>query len=308
MQSPDPTRRHLLLASLAIPILPGCAAPLPPLMNPGTAPAARALLDESAAAHGLTALASINDLNLRYVGEWRPLIDRLQPALADQGFRGGSEERLLLREGVVAQAHSGPSGRKQVVRRPGTSAGVQGDVRVWFNGEEARDADRPRAAAVVIDGYSLFLLGPMLLAQRWSAERSLGLELAGVEYVNEHECDVLRVRLAPGFGFSESEQLALFIDRKERLMRRVRFTLDGLPSTVGAIAEVECFDHVTLHGVRWPTRFYERLLRPLPLPVHDWRLTGLDVNRGLVAQEVSGPDFSAKALAPAASLTSVLSG
>ena len=302
MQFPDPSRRQLLLASLAIPsltILPGCAAPLPALLNPGTAPAARALLDESAAAHGLAALAVINDLNLRYVGEWRPLIDKLQPALADQGFRGGSEERLLLREGLVAQAHSGPSGRKQVVRRPGTSAAAQGDVRVWFNGEEARDGDRPRAAAVVIDGYSLFLLGPMLLAQRWSAERSMGLELAGVDYVNEHECDVLRVRLAPGFGFSASEQIALFIDRKERLMRRVRFTLDGLPSTVGAIAEVECFDHVTRHGVRWPTRFYERLLRPLPLPVHDWRLTGLDVNRGLAVADVSGPAFSGKALAPA---------
>ena len=310
MHSSDPTRRHLLLASLALPVLPiltGCAAPLPALMNPGTAAAARALLDDSAAAHGLAALAGINDLNLRYVGTWRPLIDRLQPALADEGFRGGSEERLLLREGVIAQAHAGPSGRKQVLRRPGRSSTSQGDVRVWFNGDEAFDADRPRAAAVVIDGYSLFLLGPMLLAQRWAAERSMTLQLAGVEYVNEHECDVLRVRLAPGFGFSASEQIALFIDRRERLMRRVRFSLDGLPSTVGAIAEVETFDHVTLHGVRWPTRFYERLLKPLPLPVHDWRLTGLDVNRGLVAADVSAPGFSGKALAPAAALTPGLS-
>lgn len=306
MHAPNLARRRLVLASVALPalpLLPGCAAPLPVSMNPATTPAALALLDESAAAHGLAALTRLADVNLRYAGEWRPLIGRLQPALADPGFRGGSEERLLLRDGLVAQAHSGPSGRKQVLRRPGAAAASQGDVRVWFNGEEARDAERRHAAALVVDGYSLFLLGPMLLAQRWSIERSMVMELAGTERVNEHDCDVLRVRLAPGFGFAASEQLALFIDRKERLMRRVRFTLDGLASTAGAIAEVETFDHVTLHGVRWPTRFYERLLRPLPLPVHDWRMTGLDVNRGLDAADVDGPAFTGKALAPATALT-----
>jgi hypothetical protein len=305
MNATHPTRRRLLMASIALPAVPwltGCAAPLPVSMNPATTPAARALLDESAEAHGLAALALLADLNLSYAGEWRPLIDRLQPALADAGFRGGSEERLLLREGLVAQAHTGPSGRKQVLRRPGTSSASQGDVRVWFNGEEARDTDRRAAAALVVDGYSLFLLGPMLLAKRWAAERSMVMELGGIESVNGRDCDVLRVRLAPGFGFAASEQLALFIDRKERLMRRVRFTLDGLASTAGAIAEVETFDHVTLHGVRWPTRFYERLLRPLPLPVHDWRLTGLDVNRGLDVAEVSGPVFMGKAVQPAVAL------
>lgn len=294
-----------MLASLALPALPvvqGCAVPLPVSMNSTTTPAARALLDESAAAHGVVAFMKLSDLSLRYVGEWRPLIGKLQPALADPGFRGGSEERLLLREDLVAQAHTGPSGRKQVLRRPGAAAGSQGDVRVWFNGEEARDTERRAAAALVVDGYSLFLLGPMLLAQRWAAQRAMVMELAGVEWVNAHECDVLRVRLAPGFGFSASEQLALFIDRKERLMRRVRFTLNGLASTVGAVAEVETFDHVTLYGVHWPTRFYERLLRPLPLPVHDWWLTGLDVNRGLGTADVDGSAFSGQAIRLAAAL------
>ena len=90
--------------------------------------------------------------------------------------------------------------------------------------------------------------------------------------------------------------------RWHRLMRRVRFSLDGLTSTQGAIAEVETFDHVSLHGVRWPTRFYERLLRPLPLPVHDWRLTGLDVNRGMVAADVAAAAFVGRAAAPAKTL------
>lgn len=300
MQDPDPLRR-LMLASLALPMLHGCAPPLPALSNPATAQDAHALLADSAAAHGLAALSRISDLSVSYAGTWPALVGRLQPALVDSGFRGGSEERLLLREGLVAQAHTGPDGRKQVVRR--TAQGAQGDVRVWFNGEEARDGERRAAAALVADGYSLFLLGPMLLAQRWAAERSLVMERAGAERIQldgrEHECDVLRLSMAPGLGFSGAEQLALFIDRDGRLMRRVRFSLNGLESTRGAVAEVDTFDHVALHGVRWPTRFHERLLRPLPLPVHDWRLTGLDVDRGLELAEVNGVVFGGKAVMPA---------
>lgn len=50
----------------------------------------------------------------------------------------------------------------------------------------------------------------------------------------------------------------------------------------------------------WPTRFFERLRKPIPgLPVHDWRLTGLDANRGLTAQDVSGAVYSARAAEPA---------
>jgi hypothetical protein len=298
MHRPDSRRRNLLIAALAAPALPalqGCGTPLPVSLNAGVSPAAQALLKESAEAHGLKALQAIQDLNVSYSGEWRALIGKLQPALVDASFRGSSEERLLLREGIVAQAHTGPGGRKQVVRRAGTVS--PGEVRVWFNGEEARDAERRAAASLVADAYALFLLGPMLLA-----DRPLVMELGDTEHVDEHACDVLRLQLAPGLGHARVDQVALFIDRKEHLMRRIRFTLDGLESTKGAIAEVEMFDHQTLHGVRWPTRFYERLLRPIRMPVHDWNLTGLDVNRGLRPADVDGAEFRGAAVARAAPL------
>ena len=298
MHCPDLRRRNLMIAALAAPSLPalqGCAAPLPVSLNAASTPAAQSLLKESAAAHGLKAYAAIQDLNVSYSGEWRALIGKLQPALVDWNFRSSSEERMVLREGVLAQAHIGPGGRKQVLRKAGSTA--PGEVQVWFNGEEARDAERRAAAALVADAYPLFLLGPLLLV-----ERPLVMELGDIEWVNEHACDVLRLQLAPGLGHARVDQVALFIDRKERLMRRVRFTLDGLESTKGAIAEVETFDHQTLHGVRFPTRFYERLVRPLRMPVHDWNLTGLDINRGLRASDLEGAQFQGAAVARAAAL------
>jgi hypothetical protein len=301
------SRRRLLQASLALPLLPAltaCTAPLVPLNAASSAPDAQALLRASAAAHGVDALSRISDVSVRYTGHWHALVDKVQPALVDAGHRGGSEERLLLPEGLTAQEHTGPKGNKHVTRR--TAAESQGDVHVWFNGEESNDTDARAAAALVVDGYDLFLLGPMLLATRWTRERSMVLATGGVERIRQgghtHECDVLRVRLTPGLGFSEVDQLALYIDRDDHLMHRVRFSLNGLESTRGAIAEVDTFDHARLHDVEWPTRFHEQLLRPLPLPVHDWQLEGLDVNRGLSGADLSGREFTGKAVTPAATL------
>ncbi len=306
MQQPD-LRRRLILASMAAPLVPlmqGCTAPLTALQDRATAPDAQALLAASAAAHGLAGLAGISDVSVSYAGTFHTVVDRLQPDLVDAKFRGRSEERLLLRDRLAAQSHAGPDGRKQVVREAGS--GTQGAVRVWFNDVEASDRRRRDAAALVADCYSLFLLGPMLLAGQWAAERSLTMALTGVERVTvegqTYECDMLRVHLAPGLGFSAADELALYIDRTERLMRRLRFTLNGFEPTRGALAEVDAWGYLPRYGVRWPTRFQERLLRPLPLPVHEWHLTGLDVNRGLDRAAVEGMAFSGGAVLPAAAV------
>jgi hypothetical protein len=303
------SRRQALLLSLGVPLIQlasGCRASLPPWPSPGSSPDALSLLHDSAMAHGLTAFLGINDINVSYAGHWRRLVGILQPALVDFGFRGGSEERLLLRDGLIGQSHSGPKGHKQVVRLNTPQDGSS--VHVWFNGEEAHDKDRIDAAALVAEAYSLFLLGPLLLVVN-SPPRNIQAAVAGTAKVRQEEhthlCDVLDLKMSPGLGNSESDQLALYIDRETRLMRRVRMTLNGLESTRGALVDIDTFRHRYLHGINWPTAFHERLLRPAPLDVHEWRLTGLDVNRGESAAEISGPAFTGKALTPAAPLPSV---
>jgi len=309
-------RRRLILGALALPTLAACAAPLPRLRAAGVSPDALALLDDAAAAHGAASFAAVQDLNIAYSGHWHGLVARLQPVLVDAGFRGSSEERFLPAAGLVAQAHTGPAGCKHVIRHlpnrvpagGGTRADAPpgGDIRVYFNGIEATDRDRRAAAALVVDGYAMFLLGPLLLDRGWLARRSVTAQLAGVARIDLGQggefCDVLELNLAPGLGFADSDRIALYVDRRERLMRRVRFTLNGLESTRGAIAEVDCSDHRTDCGVRWPTRFAERLLRPVPLAVHDWRLTGLDINRGYAAADLANLVFAGKAFPPATSL------
>jgi hypothetical protein len=301
------SRRQAILASLAVPLIPlasGCRASLPPWPASNNDANARSLLHDAATAHGLTAYSSIRDLNVSYAGHWRRLVGILQPVLVDSGFRGGSEERLLLREGVIAQSHSGADGRKEVVKI--SAEGNVGNVHVWFNGVETHDRDRIDAAALVADAYSLFLLGPILLAMNAGPRRDIQAASGGTAELTqnrqEYFCDVLSLRVSPGIGNSESDELALYIDHETRLMRRVRMTLNGLESTRGALVDIDTFEHRAMNGVMWPTAFHEKLLRPAPLDVHEWRLTGLDINRGETEAEIAGPAFSGRAAPPATPL------
>jgi hypothetical protein len=301
------SRRQALLLGLAVPLVPlasGCRATLPRWSVPASSNDAFALLNESANAHGLTAYATINDINVSYAGHWRRLVRVLQPALVDAGFRGGSEERLLVREGVIAQSHHGPKGHKQVVRATAASEGS--DIHVWFNGQEAHDRDRLDAAALVAEAYALFLLGPILLIVNEKPRRDIQAALAGTAQVKQgkrlHLCDVINLRVSPGFGNCDFDQLAVYISRDSHLMLKVRMTINGLESTRGALVDVDTSQHRSLHGMMWPTAFHERLLRPAPLDVHHWRLTGLDINRGESRAELSGQDFSGSAVPAAAVL------
>ncbi|RYZ05186.1 MAG: hypothetical protein EOO24_12555, partial [Comamonadaceae bacterium] len=248
MQRPPLLSRRALLGAAALPFLGGCSTPLPLAATPAGDPAAAARLQESAEVHGLAAYRRITDINIAYDGQWRPLIDRIQPAVVDAGYRGSSQERLMPAAGIVAQAYTGPRGAKQV-RWQREAAGRRSAVAVWRNGVPDETPDALDAAALVAEGYGLFPLGPL-----WLVDRRLPMRMAGTERVDGRLCDVVDVWLAPGLGRSALDRVAVCIDRADGITRRVRFTLEGTVNTKGAVAEVDTFEHARHFGVLWPMR------------------------------------------------------
>jgi hypothetical protein len=303
-------RRWLALAGwpAAGGLLGACGTPLPlqATAPSGASAAAAQRLAASADAHGLAAYRQISDINIGYSGQWRPLVNRVQPEVVDEGFRGPSQERLMPAFGVVAQAYAGVKGKKQVfwqrAKSPAPDGREQGEVAVWFNGQPSQRASELAAAALVAEGYGLFLLGPLWVASRQSAGLALPADVAGTERVNGRLCDVVNVWLRPGLGHAATDRVSLLIDRDDHVMRRVRFTLEGYEGTRGAVAEVDCFEHARRFGLLLPMRSYEEVVHPLRLPAHDWFVTGLDVNRGYGVEALRGAQFSGAAAAPAKAL------
>jgi hypothetical protein len=308
---PDVDRRRFLALGAAtglpaLPLLAGCATPLPlaaPAPPADDTTAAR-WLAESAEHHGAARLAALNDINVSYRGRWRALIDRIQPEVVDKAWRESSEERLLPRQRFIAQAHRGPAGAKHVVRAGGSSAGELGRVAVWYAGRPATADAVLTAAALVADCYQLFLLGPLWLAPRVGAGGTR-LALGGRVEVEGRECQWVQAWVSPGFGLAARDRVDLAVDVADRTTRRMRFTLEGFAGTRGAVAETDTYEHRRIGGILWPMRSFERVVHPLAgLPAHDWHTTGLDLDRGYAADAVSGARFEGAAAAPAAVLTS----
>ncbi len=254
-------------------------------------PRAVALLNESQRAHGRTAFTKVRDVSVRYEGRWASIGPRFQPVLSDTGFRRGSEERLIIGPRIMAQEHTGPAGKKLVVRVPGK-------VSVAYNGALSNDAEVKRAAALVADAYTLFLLGPFYFDRP-------GITLAtnGEAIVDKAVCDEVLAVLRPGFGEAEEDRVILFIDRASKQLRRVRMTLNGLESTRGAEVDVTFRDFRTIAGILWPTDFDERIRVPFDLHAHHWRMLGLEINRGFRASDLTPSGLKGRAAAPTSALT-----
>lgn len=274
---------HFLLAALAG-LLTACASPrICTREIKKSDPGAVALVAASQRAHGGKAFAKVRDVSVRYEGRWASIGPRFQPVLADTQFRRGSEERLLVGPSIIAQQHSGPAGKKLVVRKPGK-------VTVSYNGARSDDAETKRAAALVADAYTLFLLGPFYFDRP-------GVVLArnGEAVVDQAVCDEVLAVLRPGFGMAEEDRVILFIDRASKKLRRVRMTLSGLESTRGAEVDVTFRDFRMIGGIIWPTDFDERIRVPFDLHAHHWRMLRLEINRGFHASDLRVGGFNGRA-------------
>lgn len=185
-------------------LLGGCMSRgIPQAAGSGEQPAARAVLQKSAEAHGLAAFRQIDDLSVGYAGEWYGLVSKVQPTLIDADFRQGSQERIIFKGGpLIGQRHLGPKGSKQVIRR-------LSDVQVFYNDALADDRDVLAAAALVADGYRMFLTGPF-----YFLDGNLSLEVGEDETVEGRTCTTLVAVRRPGHGLSEEDRYLLFIDTR----------------------------------------------------------------------------------------------
>ena len=290
-------RRAMVISVLAL--MTACSSvPMP--QQSKTQADARALLDQSQAAHGKAAFSAIRDLSVAYDGTWFDIVTKVQPILTDKTFRKASEERMIFTDkfsdNVIAQIHTGDAGKKMVLRGGGLPLGERASV--WFNQQPETNRDKIAAAHLVVEAYQLFLYPAFYV------ERATHLERVGTGSVGGRECELLLAVMRPGIGNAVEDRVVLYIDKQDKLVRRVRLTLEGLDSTKGAIVDVDHSKFVEIAGVTWPTHFYESLVAPFPgLPAHDFSLRGLDVNRGMTKADFANAQFSERAAKPAAPIT-----
>lgn len=248
------------------------------------------LLQESIEAHGGDLFEEVRDLAASFSGTWSQVGSRVQAKLADRSYRDSSEERYLLRTRVVAQQHAGPDGTKYVLRLPS-------EIEVLYDGEASDDAERLRAAALVADAYEMLLLSPSYFKHRADVVRRVD------RYRYQGELyDRLIARLRPGLGYSEEDEVMLWIHARTHRLRRLQFTVNGFDSVRVDQVDVAFDSHRWLYGKLWPVEFVERIQKPVRLFARRWYLTGLDLNRGLSPDDLTPTGLQGLASEPARSI------
>jgi hypothetical protein len=242
---------------------------------------------ETFEAHGGKHLDSLQNLNVGITGRWKQLIRRIQPLVTDYTYRVESQERLLPQALVYAAHYTGPAGTKSVFRSPE-------QILVHYNGEQSLDQAVLSSTALTADAFHLFLLGPLAL-YAWQ-EDFVALppaRLAGQLHAR------LYLKRSPGFGFSDIDEVVLWVDAQTKLTRMIQITLEGHETTRGAHVEVEYLKYVNQGSFTFPSEFFERVNAPISIDAHEWRLTGLDINRDYRQRDLLSPGFAGEAKRPA---------
>lgn len=283
---PSLHRRQLLGRALALlpwAALAGCTSPWPLVPAGSGSSSARQRLRDSADAHGAAAWAALGDVALAVDHLWWPT----------GGLAGPAQLRWLPAAGVMALQSTDTAGRLVQWRRWGRGA----EQRAWRDALPVTDPTALAASARQADLLRLLWWGPAAVADHPGV-----VNWAEPETLDGRRCDHLHLSSVPGLSGAAPGRLSLFIDREQGWLRRLRVAVDG-PGAGGGVVEVDLAEHHRLHGVLWPLRC--QVMRPLvslgsaPLV---WRLTGLDVNRGLQPEQIAGPAWSGPATAPARAL------
>ncbi len=260
---------------------------VPSPSGPADGLSAQQVFDRTLAAHGGDIREHQGDINLSTDGHWYALIQRIQPIVSDAGFRVTSQERYRPSEGLYAIHHQGPLGSKQVVR---TAQGIS----VYYNGVRETDPVKLRATAMTNDAFRMFHFGPSFVKERArSMTRLADAREGGTRY------RLLLATLQPGFGEAASDQVVLWIDPMTDRLFRIHMTLNGFETTQGAHVDTTFLSYRQVGPYLLPDRFRERVRGPLKIEAHRWWTTGVDMDRGWTAADVSGPVFSGAAAAPA---------
>lgn len=241
-------------------------------------------------AHGGDMHEYPGDINLSTDGQWYQLIQRIQPIVSDAGFRVTSEERYRPRDGLYSVHHEGPLGTKQVVR-------TKTDIAVYYNGTRETDPVKIRATAMTNDAFRMFHFGPSFVKSRATA-------LQRIPDARENGRDYRRLlaTLEPGFGEAAQDQVVLWIDAQNSRLFRVHMTLNGFETTQGAHVDTTFLDYRKVGPYLLPVRFHERVRGPLQIDAHDWHTTGIDLDRGWSAEDISGAALEGAAARPASLL------
>lgn len=255
---------------------------------------AQSIFDRSLAAHGGDLRRHPGDINVSTDGRWYRLIQRIQPVVTDTGFRISSEERYRPSDGLYAVRHTGPAGDKHVVRSAG---GLQ----VAYNGVATANEETLAATSMTNDAFRMFHFGPSFFLDRTSAlQRLPDAREDGRRY---HR---LMATIRPGFGRSAQDDAVLWIDADTARLHRIHQTLEGFPTTQGAHVDTTFLEYRQAGGYLFPVRFLERVRGPLRIKAHEWRVTGLDLDRGWTTRDVVDPaGFRGAAARPAATLPGV---